>query len=239
MEKFTNLENFLGYDFSIGASTIRVNLDIAFLTCNLTSGSISEFRIDLYLVSGVTLCEIEAKQGKNFDNLPFQIESMNYIISFQDYTLARNCSAIIEDWIKTLKSVDVDSFQSSLHKGRRWIRLAIHLSSILFSALVLIFMSHVMSTVFGFGILEILTINFGLLLFFNRVAAALSERAQASLRRLAAHSHIALTKGDENCFDWYTGHRRKSVWVVGGGLLAAVLINVFGGIITNMLPSIR
>lgn len=239
MEKFTNLDKFLSYDFSISASTVRINLDIAFLMYNLTSSSIAEFRIDLYLTSGVTLCEIESKRGDNLDNLPFQIPTMNYVISFQDYTLARNCAAIIEDWVRTLKDVEVDATQSYLHRSRRWIRFGIHLSCISICAIFLIFLGAALSVFFNFGSVEIITLNVGLLLFGNRVASALADRAQASLRRLAAHSHIELTTGDRRCFEWYTEHRRKSVWALGISIASAIALNVVGGIIANMLPSIK
>ncbi len=239
MLRFSTIESFSSYEFSESSPTVRINLDLAFLTKSFSSGSITEFRIDLYLTSGVALCQIESKDGNNFDDLPFPLDTMNYTINFQDYTLARACAGIIEDWLKGLRNVEVDPLQVYLYKNRRLIRLGVHLSCLSFCGLLLIGLGSVLSLFYGFGPVEIITLNVAFLFFANRIASALSARAQASLRRIAAHSYIQLTNGDQNCFEWYTRRRRTSVWVWGVTIVSAIMINVIGGIIANMLPSIK
>jgi len=237
-EKFVGIQDFLDANYRIPYRTSRINIDLVFLVRNTFGDGVHEFKIDIYIESGITVCRLEVDKGHNIDNFPFSLFDCRYFISFQNYALARNCATAIDDWLKTLPLNEGEDLHQVLYDWRRTIKFACHFTLMITLVIFILAIFRFLNIGGGTQSLFVTAIVLASVFTSYRIVNAASDQVQGFLRRLKPHSHIALTDGDRDCFAWYKKYKKKTLLWLILCVGASIFTNIVATFISDALKVI-
>lgn len=233
VQEFKSFEAFLGYETSVSSAVSSVSVELHFAVQSpIDTKKTRAYSIRLFLNSQIS-------DLKEQEDEPYEFGFLGYTctvhINYFDYAIGVSCMAIVENWTKSLATIEENKAFKVFYKYREILLVAFHTLFLTSTSILFFVICGAMNArYFGLSVTSnnlmsqavflafVVTICLGL----NQGTYMLTRSLRLSIGFLNAHSIILLNKSDEKLFEWYHKKRSRSVFLQSSAFVGSLLYSL-------------